>query len=85
MINIEANGEDILLVNAGGSYYAIGNICTHMGCSLSEGTLNAESVQCPCHSATFDLRTGAVMHGSATEPERVFKVTVNNDQIFISM
>lgn len=85
MISVEANGNDILLANVGGSYYAIGNVCTHMGCSLSEGTLNGNSVQCPCHSATFDLQTGKVLHGSASEPEPVYTVTIENDQILISL
>ena len=84
MVSVEASGEDVLLVNLGGTYYAIGNVCTHMGCNLSDGTLKEETVTCPCHSATFDVRTGALLHGSASEPEPVFKVTVDNGQIFIS-
>ena len=85
MMGVEAQGEAILLANVQGRYYAIGDICTHMGCNLSEGTLTGENVECSCHSAVFDLRTGAVLRGSASLPERMFEVNVENGEITISL
>ena len=40
--------------------FALGDECTHEGCLLSEGELDdaADTVECPCHGSTFDLRTG---------------------------
>ena len=34
---VQVEGQDILLANVGGDYYAIGNRCTHLGGSLCEG------------------------------------------------
>ena len=36
---VEVAGENICLVNVEGKYYAIGNICTHQGGPLTEGTV----------------------------------------------
>ena len=38
---------------------AIGNVCPHMGASLSEGAVERDAVvTCPAHALSFDLRTG---------------------------
>ncbi len=85
MIGIEAEGEDILVANVAGSYYAVGNICTHMGCLVSEGTLNGERAQCPCHDAIFDVRTGAIIKGLVTEGLQTFNVTVENGRVMVDV
>jgi glycine betaine catabolism B len=47
MIAVEVNGEKVCLSNVNGKYYAIGNVCTHMGGPLAEGKLEEYIVQCP--------------------------------------
>jgi nitrite reductase/ring-hydroxylating ferredoxin subunit len=39
MLGVQDQGQNILVSNLAGNYYAIGNICTHEGCTLSDGTL----------------------------------------------
>ena len=39
MKGLKVNGKQILLANLNGSYYAIGNICTHMAVSYTHLTL----------------------------------------------
>jgi nitrite reductase/ring-hydroxylating ferredoxin subunit len=85
MMGIEINGKNILLANYQGKYYAIGNICTHEGCSLSDGTLKEEKVECPCHNSTFDIRTGVVIKGPAMGPEPVFELKLEQDQIIANL
>lgn len=51
-------GQEVLVVNAGGKFYAIAATCTHMGGDLSKGNLNQEIVTCPRHGAKFDVKTG---------------------------
>jgi nitrite reductase/ring-hydroxylating ferredoxin subunit len=70
----------------GGQWVAIGRSgafvavfedqCTHEECPLSDGYLHQGEVECMCHGARFDLRTGAVLQGPATEPIRVFAARV---------
>lgn len=83
MKSVETRGKQVLLVNLDGEYHAIGNICTHMTCRLSEGSINDSDVTCPCHFSVFDVRSGKVLNGPATKPEPVFKVKIENDQILV--
>ncbi len=80
---VEANGTSVLLANIGGEYYAIGNKCTHRSCKLSSGTLEGETVKCPCHGSKFNVKTGEVVHGPATKPEPKYTVKVEKDQILV--
>lgn len=50
--------------------------CTHKGGSLAGGTLACGTVQCPWHGSQFDVRTGVVRAGPATEPVATFPVDV---------
>ena len=81
MIGVEKNGKSILIANVSGKFYAIGNICTHMGCEISGGTLDGERAQCPCHGSTFDVRTGEVLRGPAISPEPSYKLKIDGDRI----
>jgi nitrite reductase/ring-hydroxylating ferredoxin subunit len=81
---VEVNGTSILLANIDGEFYAIGNICTHRGCKLSNGALNGEIVQCPCHGSRFNVKTGEVVGGPATKPEQKYKLKTEQNQIQIS-
>ena len=38
--------KEILVANVSGSYYAMGNRCTHAGGDLSKGTLDGTTVTC---------------------------------------
>jgi len=79
---VTREGRQILVAKAGKTYFALGNVCTHNGCRLSGGKIIGENVQCPCHGSMFNLRTGEVVHGPAKNPEPVYRVTVDNNELF---
>jgi nitrite reductase/ring-hydroxylating ferredoxin subunit len=85
MVGIDSGDKSILIANVGGQFYAINNICTHMGCSLSNGTLRGNQVQCPCHGSTFDVTNGSLVHGPARLPEPSYKVTVEGENINVDV
>ena len=81
---VEVNGEKICLSNVKGEFYAIGNVCTHMGGPLAEGKLEEYIVQCPWHGSRFDIRSGEVVRPPAMRPEPTYEVKVeNNNNILI--
>ena len=80
---VEVNGENISLSNVNGKYYAIGNICTHMGGPLAEGKLEEYIVQCPWHGSRFDIRSGEVVRPPAMRPETTYEVKVENSNILV--
>ncbi len=53
-------------------------ICTHQG-----ATLNAAGI-CPLHGSKFDVRTGAVLAGPATDPLAPIAVVETNGQVFLA-
>jgi 3-phenylpropionate/trans-cinnamate dioxygenase ferredoxin subunit len=80
------DGIDVLVANVGGRYRSIGSECTHEGCALHEGGLDAEDgvVTCACHGSMFDLETGEVVAPPAQEPEPVYRVRVQGDEIQVA-
>ena len=81
MIGVEAGGQEVVVANSEGAYYAIGNRCTHMGCMLSDGTLKEGNVTCPCHGSIFDIRTGSVTKGPAKKPEPMYPTKTEGEQV----
>jgi len=81
MVGVEAGGKEVVVANLDGTYYAIGNRCTHMGCMLSDGTLKRENATCPCHGSIFNIRTGSIIKGPAKNPEPVFPTKTEAEQI----
>jgi len=55
-----AIGDKLVAVfNRDGSYYAIDDLCPHMGASLGAGQLDEEgAVTCPWHAWRFDVCDG---------------------------
>jgi 3-phenylpropionate/trans-cinnamate dioxygenase ferredoxin subunit len=50
--------------------YAFDDLCTcsDAPCPLSGGLLTGTTLMCQCHGSRFDIATGAVIEGPATEP-----------------
>ena len=82
---VVVNGKEILIAKTGTKIFAIGNKCTHMGCKLSGGKLEGETVRCPCHGSMFNIRTGEVVKGPAKNPEPSYPVTVEKDEFSIDL
>jgi nitrite reductase/ring-hydroxylating ferredoxin subunit len=80
---VDVNGERVCVANVEGRYYAIGNVCTHMGGPLAEGKLEEHVVQCPWHGSRFDIRTGEVVRPPAMRPEPTYEVKEENNNILI--
>ena len=78
-------GQRIALFNVEGTYYAIGDSCTHRGGPLSEGEVQGTKVTCPWHGADFDLKTGAVLGPPAQTGVPSYKVVVESDYIKVEV
>ena len=76
---------EIALVNLGGEFFAVDDVCTHAYASLSEGALIGGELECPLHGGCFDARTGAAKGGIVTEDLRRFAVRVEGDDVLISL
>jgi Rieske Fe-S protein len=65
-----------------GDFKAFSAVCTHQGCIVSDvsnGTIN-----CLCHGSQFDIATGDVKAGPATQPLPAKGVTVSSNGITVT-
>ena len=82
---VEADGEMIVLLNVGGDLYAINDECTHSACSLSDGSLEDDVIECICHGSQFNVKTGDVQEGPADEPIPTYPVQVEGDTVYVRL
>jgi 3-phenylpropionate/trans-cinnamate dioxygenase ferredoxin component len=85
MRGFQVGGEDVAVANVGGTLHAFNNICTHMQCLLTEGDLDDTIVTCACHGSQFDVTTGDVMNGPATEPVDTYEVATDEGDLKIGV
>ncbi len=81
MKKVMLGGQQVLLANVKGKFYAIGNVCTHVGGPLDKGRLDGHEVECPLHGSRFDVTTGQVKRGPAARPEPVYEVKVEGSEV----
>lgn len=81
---VDAHGDDVLVVNLDGEYFAVDNVCSHDYAELSEGEIEGDEVVCPLHGARFDLRTGEVTAPPAYEALRTYATRVNGGVVEVA-
>jgi len=64
-----------------GSFLALWQKCTHLGCSVPFAE-SENQFHCPCHGSMFD-KTGQVVGGPAPRPLDLFPVTIRNGEVFV--
>ena len=82
------NRIEVAVANlGGGTYLAVDDICSHAEASLSEGEVDVEdeTIECPRHGSTFDLRTGQPRSLPATLPVLTFRLKVEGESIMIEL
>lgn len=60
---VELDGNEIVVCNCGGTYYAVQRRCGHMNAPLDMGTLDGTYLTCAMHCAQFDVTTGEALSG----------------------
>ena len=86
---VKVADNDVLIANVKGTFYAMGNWCTHEEGNLSEGTLKDNVLTCPEHEAQFDVTTGRVVGGpdgdnpDSIQPEKPYKVKVEGNDLLV--
>ena len=82
---VEVRGQTVAVFNVDGTFYAIGDTCTHRGGPLSEGEVSGTTVTCPWHRAQYDLKTGGVLGPPAPKGVASCKVVVEGDAVSIEL
>jgi 3-phenylpropionate/trans-cinnamate dioxygenase ferredoxin component len=66
----------ISIARVKGRLYAFDDLCTcsREACPLSAGLLAGTTIMCQCHGSRFDITTGAVINGPATQALKMYEV-----------
>ncbi len=79
------NDSKYLLSKLDDRYYAIEDMCTHDGETLSGGRLLGQEISCPRHGALFDVTTGKVRSLPALYDVKSFSVIKKDSSLFIEI
>jgi nitrite reductase/ring-hydroxylating ferredoxin subunit len=73
------------VVKVGDQFFAFSNYCTHEGTSLAAGygDLIGKTMVCMMHNASYDLETGRVLGGPASDPLTTYTVRIDGDDVLV--
>ena len=79
-----SNGERICLVRTRDEVAAISNVCTHQEFEMALGDAPGNgTIECAWHGARFDMHTGSVLQGPATDPLPVYEVILREGAVLV--
>ena len=73
-------GRLVAVFNSGGQYFAIDDLCPHMGASLGAGDVENGVVSCPWHAWRFRINDGTWCDNPRIKIDS-FEVRVEGDEI----
>ena len=72
---------DLVVANTGEGYFAFQALCTHQRCGLDEAELEGTTLECVCHGARFDVKSGEVLRGPAIAPLETYATRVEDGDL----
>jgi 3-phenylpropionate/trans-cinnamate dioxygenase ferredoxin subunit len=92
MTRVVIQDKPILIAYHRDQFYALSDVCPHMGASLSQGTFADGKVTCPRHHARFDVVTGEVeakakilFMNLPTHRATTYPVRIENGHVYIDL
>ena len=73
-VKAKAGAQTLVVIRRGNGMDALHDVCAHQGCSLSDGKLVDDTIECPCHGSRYRIRDGRVMRGPAVFDQPHFEV-----------
>jgi 3-phenylpropionate/trans-cinnamate dioxygenase ferredoxin subunit len=83
----DVDGHRLCVVNIEGTFYVIGDECSHEDYSLSEGDVweDEREIECPKHGSMFSLVSGEARSLPATQPVPVYDVRIDGTDVIVSV
>lgn len=81
---VDLDGEEVVVANVDGNFFAFGNTCTHVGGPLVKGNLKGDTVICPWHATVFNVKSGQPLEGPGEDPVPTYEVRVEGDDLLIA-
>ena len=77
-------GKSVVVTRANGRFYALSNVCTHQGFTITPGTTDGATLLCPVHDAVFDSLPASRSKGPAGDPLTVYTVRVEGEDVLVA-
>jgi nitrite reductase (NADH) small subunit/3-phenylpropionate/trans-cinnamate dioxygenase ferredoxin subunit len=77
---VPVDGRMVAVFRQGDTFYAIDDLCPHMGASLAEGFLEEQTVTCPWHAWRFCIKDGTWEDNPRVKVD-AFEVRVEGDDV----
>jgi|SRR5687767_14281679 len=82
---LHVDGKRIVLCKTEKGYAAFDDHCTHRGGSLAGGSVMCGIVQCPWHGSQFDVYSGSVKAGPASENINIYMVKELDGKVVLDL
>ena len=80
---VQVDRTEVAVFNAGGTFYALENMCPHQGASLAEGWIEGTTITCPWHAWCFNLTDGTMTIG-AWASVHTYDVRIEEGRVWVS-
>jgi nitrite reductase/ring-hydroxylating ferredoxin subunit len=84
-IKVETGDLILAVFNLNGAFYVMDDTCSHGPGSLSEGPICGDVVECDFHNGSFNIKTGEVVEPPCMIPQKTYKVSVENEAVFVEV
>jgi len=83
---LAVEGVPVVILNVGGTFYALENRCPHAGLPLGDGERAGMTLICPYHGYTYHIKTGRnVDYPDDETPARTFAVRVEAGRVQVRL
>ncbi len=79
---VPVDGRMVAVFRRGDQWYAIDDLCPHMGASLAEGYVEGDTVTCPWHAWRFCIKDGSWEDSPKIKVE-CFEVKIEGDEVLV--
>lgn len=85
VMEVSVDGVEIALYRIAGRYYATHGRCTHENVKLAEGFVEGDLIECPLHSACFNIKTGKAVNPPAEIDLKTYPVKVEGNTVLVGI
>jgi 3-phenylpropionate/trans-cinnamate dioxygenase ferredoxin subunit len=84
-LHVDVGRTPVCVVRSQGEVVALLDECSHAEVALSDGDVEAGTIECWLHGSRFDLRTGKPTGLPATEPVPIYPVRIDGDDVYVAV
>lgn len=85
VIGVTVGGQEIALYRVDGEFYATQGLCSHEQVKLCDGFVEGDLIECPKHSACFEIRTGRAVNPPAEIDLQIYPIRREGKTILIGI